>query len=41
MRLDNLYLKNILTKGKGEYPDRFPAKELKNHTPVKEMAKLL
>jgi hypothetical protein len=40
MRLDNLYLKNILTK-KGEYPDRFPAKELKNHTPAKEMAKLL
>lgn len=39
MRLDNLYLKNILTKG--EYPDRFPAKELKNHTPAKEMAKLL
>lgn len=39
MGLDNLYLKNILTKG--EYPDRFPAKELKNHIPAEEMAKLL
>lgn len=39
MKLDNLHLKNILTRG--IYPDRFMIKELKNHTPVEEMEKLL
>ena len=31
MRLDNLYLRRILTKG--EYPERIPPEEIKHHTP--------
>lgn len=39
MKLDNLYLKRILTEGK--YPERFPADELKNHIPSEELKAFL
>lgn len=38
MRLDNLYLRRILTKG--EYPERIPLEEIKHHTPGELIEKL-
>lgn len=39
MKLDNLYLRNILVEGR--YPDRFPEGELKKHTPSEEVKRIL
>lgn len=38
MRLDNLYLRRILTEG--EYPERIPLEEIKHHTPGELIEKL-